>query len=192
MDKEKILSLLHELGDELAEEQSYATINICGGAAIAIAYNNLKSSDDIDAVLTDFDDKNKFTECVKRVGERHNLPYNWLNEDVKIFVNSMKEICFTDFGKFGTLSVRILTAEQMLAMKLFAARENKDLDDAVMLAESLNILSKEELNNILYKYFSDKSINFMAMRQRRANYAEVFQDMVVNKITEQSSVQGGV
>ena len=182
MDKEQILALLHELGDELAEEQSYATINVCGGAAIAIAYNNLKSSDDIDAVLTDFDDKNKFTECVKRVGERHNLPHNWLNEDVKIFVNSMKEICFTDFGKFGTLSIRIGSEEQMLAMKLFAARENKDLDDAVMLAKTLNIASKEELNNILYKYFSDKSINFMAMRQRRANYAEVFQDMIINKL----------
>jgi len=104
----------------------------------------------------------------------------------------MKELCFIDFGKFGTLSVRIVSEEQLLAMKLFAARENKDLDDAVMLAKSLNIASKTELNNILYKYFSDRSINFMAMKQRRANYAEVFQDMVINKITERSSVQGGI
>jgi len=182
MDKEQILALLHELGDELAEEQSYATINVCGAAAIAIAYNNLKSSDDIDIVLTDFNDRNKFNECVKRVGERNNLPDSWLNEEVKIFVNSMKELCFIDFGKFGTLSIRISSEEQALAMKLFAARDNKDLDDAVMLAKSLNITSKEELNDILYKYFSDKSINIMGMRQRRANYADVFQDMIIRRI----------
>ena len=177
-----MLKLLHELGDELAEEQSYATINVCGAAAIAIAYNNLKSSDDIDAVLTDFDSRNKFNECVKRIAERHNLPDNWLNEDVKIFVNSMKELCFIDFGKFGALSVRIVSEEQLLAMKLFAARENKDLDDAVMLAKALNIASKEDLNNILYKYFSDKAVNHMGMKQRRANYTEVFQDMIMSKL----------
>ena len=182
MDKQKILTLFHELGDELANEQSYATINVCGGAAIAVAYNNLKSSEDIDAVLTDFDDRNKFTECVNRVAKRHGLTNNWMNEDVKIFVNSMKEMSFVDFGKFGTLSVRIVSEEQLLAMKLFAARENKDLDDAVILAKSLNINSKDELNNILYKYFSDKAINLMGMKQRRANYADVFQDMVVNKL----------
>ena len=182
MDKEKILKLLRELGDELAEEQSYATINVCGAAAIAIAYNNLKSSDDIDAVLTDFDDRNKFTDCVKRVARRHNLPDNWLSEDVKIFVNSMKELCFVDFGKFGALSVRIVSEEQLLAMKLFAARENKDLDDAVLLAKSLNIRSKEGLNNILYKYFSERSVKFMAIRQKYAGYAELFQGLVVDKL----------
>ena len=182
MDKEQILALLHELGDELSEKQSYATINVCGGAAVAIAYNNLKSSDDIDAVLTDFDSRNKFTECVKNVAERHNLPDNWLNEDVKIFVNSMKEFSFVDFGRFGTLSVRIVSEEQLLAMKLFAARENKDLDDAVILAKSLNIASKEEFKNILYKYFSERAVNLMAMRQRRADYAEIFQDMILNKL----------
>ena len=182
MDKEQILKLLHELGDELAEEQSYATINVCGGAAMAIAYNNLKSSDDIDAVLSDFDSRNKFTDCVKRIAERHNLPDNWLNEDVKIFINSLKELCFNDFGQFGALSVRIVSREQLLAMKLFAARENKDLDDAVILANSLDINSKEKLNNILYKYFCERSIKFMALRQKREDYAEIFQEMVINKL----------
>jgi len=179
MDKEQILALLHELGDELAEEQSYATINVCGGAAIAIAYNNLKSSDDIDAVLIDFDDKNKFTESVKRVGERHNLPDNWLNEDVKIFVNSMKEKCFIDFGKFGTLSVRILSAEQMLAMKLFAARR-KDLPDAVMFAKLLNIKNKDELESILNKYFSERALNFQIMRFKNERRYTDFIDEIIN------------
>jgi len=182
MNKEKILMLLHELGDELAENESYATINVCGGAAMAVAYNDMKSSDDIDIVLTDFDNRNKFTECVKHIAKRHNLPDNWLNEDVKIFVNSMKEMSFIDFGEFGTLSIRIISEEQLLAMKLFSARENKDFDDAVILTKSLNITSKNELNNILYKYFSDKAINLMGMRQRRADYAEVFQDMILNEL----------
>ena len=182
MDKNQILKLLHELGDELAVEESYATINVCGGAAMAIAYNNLKSSDDIDGVLTDLGSRDKFNECVKLIAKRHDLPDNWLNEDVKIFVNSMKEFCFNDFGKFGALSVRIVSEEQLLAMKLFAARENKDLDDAVNLAKSLNITAKEELNNILYKYFSERSVKFMAMREKRADYADVFQELVVDKL----------
>jgi len=182
MDREQILRLFHELGDELANEESWATINVCGGAAIAIAYNNLKTSDDIDGVLTDFDDRNKFTECVKRVGERNNLPENWLNEDVKVFVNSMRDQCFRDFGEFGALSVRVVSEEQLLAMKLLAAREDKDLDDAAGLAKSLNITAKEELNNILYKYFNERSVKFMAMRKKRDDYAEIFQELVVKKL----------
>ena len=179
MDKEQILALLHELGDELAKEESYATINVCGAAAIAIAYNNLKTSDDIDAVLVDFDDRNKFTECVKRVGERHNLPDNWLNEEVKIFVNSMKEKCFIDFGIFGALSIRIGSEEQMLAMKLFAARR-KDLSDAVMFAKSLNIKTKDELNNILNKYFSERTLSFQIMRFKNENLFSDFQDEIIS------------
>jgi len=182
MDREQILRLLRELGDELANEESYATINVCGGAAMAIAYNSLKSSDDVDAVLTDFDDKNKFTECVKRVGERNNLPDGWLNEDVKVFVNSMREQCFKDFGQFGALSIRIVSEEQLLAMKLFSARETKDLDDAAGLAKALNITSKEGLNEILYRYFGERSIKLMAMRKKQDDYADFFIELVVDKI----------
>jgi hypothetical protein len=179
MDKEQILKLFHELGDELAAEESWATINVCGGAAMAIAYNNLKSSDDIDAVLTDFDDRNKFTECVKRVGERNNLPDNWLNEDVKVFVNSMRDQCFRDFGAFGALSVRIVSEEQLLAMKLLAARKEKDLDDAVDLAKSLNIKSKEELHDILTKYFSERALNFEIRRFQDAKRFSDFEEDII-------------
>ena len=178
MDKEQILALLHELGDELAEEESYATINVCGGAAMAIAYNNLKSSNDIDAVLTDFDDRNKFTECIKRIAERHNLPGGWLNEDVKIFVNSMKEMCFIDFGQFGTLSIRIISEEQLLAMKLFAARR-KDLIDAVMLSKLLKIATKDELNSVLNKYFSERALHFEVMRFKNDKRFSEFQDRII-------------
>ena len=186
MDKGQILKLLHELGDELAEEQSYATINVCGGAAMAIAYNNLKSSDDIDSILTDFDSRDKFNECVNKIAGRHGLPDNWLNEDVKVFVNSMKELCFKDFGKFGTLSIRIISEEQLLAMKLFAARENKDLDDAIMLAKSLNIDSKEELDNVLAKYFSERALNSAIMRFRNETLFSDFQDKIIAVLESES------
>ena len=180
MDKEQILKLFHELGDELSEEESWATINVCGGAAMAIAYNNLKSSDDIDAVLTDFDDRNKFTECVKRVGERHGLPMNWLNEDVKVFVNSMREHCFKDFGEFGALSVRIVSEEQLLAMKLLAARKEKDLADCVNLAKILKISTKEELHNILTKYFSERALNFEIRRSQNKMRFSDFEDDILD------------
>ena len=181
MDKKQILALLHELGDELANEESYATINVCGGAAMAMIYDINSPDDDIDVVLIDFDNRNKFNECVKRVANHYNLPESWLNEDVKIFVNSMKEPCFQEFDKFGTLSIRIISEEQLLAMKLFAARR-KDLDDAVVIAKSLCIVSKEELNNVLYKYFNERSVKFMAAHQKQPYYTEIFQDEVINKL----------
>jgi len=180
MDKEQILKLFHELGDELADEESYATINVCGGAAMAIAYNNLKSSEDIDAVLTDFDSRDKFNECVKRVGERNNLPDGWLNEDVKVFVNSMREHCFKDFGEFGTLSVRIVSEEQLLAMKLLAARKHKDLFDAAALAKSLNINSKEGLHAVLNKYFTERALNFEIMRSHNKMRFSDFEDDIID------------
>ena len=181
MDKEQILSLLHELGDELAEEESYATINVCGGAAMAIAYFNNHLTDDIDITLNS-ENKAIFYKIVSDIAKKYNLPEWWIKDDVEEIVNSMKEMCFKNFGKFGDLSIRIISEEQLLAMKLFAARENKDLDDAVILAKLLNITTKEELNNILYTYFNERSVNFMAKRQRRDNYAEIFQELVVDKL----------
>ena len=178
MDKEQILKLLHELGDELANEESYATIHVCGGAAMAIAYNSLKTSDDIDAVLTDFDSRNIFTECVKRIAKRHKLQAGWLNEDVKIFVNSMREMSFNDFGKFGALSVRITSEEQLLAMKLLAGRR-KDLTDAAVLAKSLNINTKEDLNAVLIKYFSERTLNFEIKRFKNNLHFSDFQDKII-------------
>ena len=181
MDKAQILNLLHELGDELAEEQSYATINVCGGAAMAIAYNSQKTSDDIDAVLVDFDSRNKFTECVMKIAERHNLPKNWLNEDIRIFVNSLKEFSYIDFGKLGTLSIRIASEEQLLAMKLFAARR-KDLADAVILCKSLKIETKEGLSAVLEKYFSERARHFEIFRFKNDRRFSDFQDEIISTI----------
>ncbi|MCL2158876.1 MAG: DUF6036 family nucleotidyltransferase [Oscillospiraceae bacterium] len=189
IDKEQILSLLHELGDELARNQSFATINVCGGAAIAIAYNSQKASDDIDAVLVDFDERGKFFDCVKQVAVRHGLPENWLNEDVKIFVNSLREYSYLDFGKLGALSIRIASEEQLLAMKLFAARR-KDLADAMLLCKSLNIQTKESLSEVLEKYFSERSRNFELFRLKDDMRFSDFQDEIISALKEERELTG--
>ena len=191
MDKEQILNLLHELGDELAEEQSYATINVCGGAAMAIAYNSQKTSDDIDAVLVDFDDRNKFTECIMKIAMRHNLPKNWLNEDIKIFVNSLREFSYIDFGKLGTLSIRIASEEQLLAMKLFAARR-KDLADAIILCKSLKIETKEGLTAVLEKYFSERARHFEIFRFKNDRRFSDFQDEIISTIEKIEKEKGAI
>ena len=160
MDKEQILALLHELGDELVKEHSIAVISVFGGSAIAIAYCDTRASNDIDIILNSGDWR-IFYKITERMAKKYNLDEKWISEAIEeiVSVDMKNDFQLLNYGQFGGLIIRIASAEQLLAMKIFSARIEKDSDDAVMLANQINVKSKKGLLKILYKYFKPESIN---------------------------------
>jgi hypothetical protein len=91
------------------------------------------SRDDIITVLS----------AAQRVGDRHGLPQDWLNDGVKGFLPGSDPDATVLFDRPG-LAVRIASPPYLFAMKVLAARVERDADDLRVLFELCGFTSVEE------------------------------------------------
>lgn len=138
--KENLSMYLSELSKEykrLGGRKMPVEIILIGGAAIIESYGFREMTTDIDAVLPSV---SIMKEAINHVGDRFGLPNGWLNAD---FVHT--DSYSRRIGEFSkpyrtfnqVLTVRIVTGEYLIAMKLRSGRKYKnDLSDVVgILAE---------------------------------------------------------
>jgi hypothetical protein len=78
--RDDIRGLLDDLNDELAVRGARADLFLVGGAAIAVAYDEARSTRDLDAVFLPTD---VVREAAAAVAERRGLNVDWLNDAVK-------------------------------------------------------------------------------------------------------------
>lgn len=109
-----------------------AEIILIGGAAILANYGFREMTYDMDAVITA---SSAMDDAIRQVGDAHGLPVGWLNTDFcrtrsytpKLIEHSRYYKTFS-----GILTVRTITAEYLVAMKMISARQYKnDLSDIV-------------------------------------------------------------
>ena len=121
LSKKDILKYLEEINKKLEERGKYGEIMICGGAVMTLVYEARNSTHDIDAV---FRPKEDMKEIIDEIRRENNLNSQWLNDDVSMFTSEFKNLTSSEYKNFGNLTVSILGAESLLAMKLVSAREN--------------------------------------------------------------------
>lgn len=83
MQRVEILDLLTDLGGRLAARGIEGEMYVVGGAAIALAFDEPRSTRDIDAV---FEPKTVIYEIAGKLAEERGLPDGWLNDAVKGFL----------------------------------------------------------------------------------------------------------
>ena len=138
--KENLDNYLKELAKEFRKingKSMPAEIVLVGGAAILTNYGFRDMTTDIDAVIHA---GSAMKDAINLVGDKFNLPTGWLNADfVKTGSYSPKLNEFSVYYKtfYGVLSVRTISAEYLIAMKLRSGRKYKnDLSDVIgILAE---------------------------------------------------------
>lgn len=132
--KEKIDQYFNELAKILKKRLPKGLkfeIVVVGGGSILLNYNFRLGSDDIDVAYN----QSILKECVNEISDKFNLPNGWLNNDFQK-TNSFSFKIF-EFAKFykeyqHILSVRTITKEYLVAMKLMSFRQYKnDLSDIV-------------------------------------------------------------
>ena len=138
--KENLNTYLKELGKEYKKingKNMPAEIILIGGAAILANYGFREMTTDVDAVIHAV---SSMKEAVNRVGDKYNLPNGWLNADfMKTDSYSSKldqySVYYKEFS--NVLTVRTVSAEYLIAMKLCSGRKyKKDLSDIIgILAE---------------------------------------------------------
>ena len=189
--KDNLDSILKELAKEyrrLGGKNMPAEIILIGGAAVIENYGFRDMTTDIDAVITA---SSAMKEAVNRVGDRLGLPNGWLNDDFKktgSYSNKLSEVSVFYKSFYGVLSVRTVSAEYLIAMKLKAGRKYKnDLSDVVGILyehnKSGNEITKEQIDNAVIKLYGSwdsvpaDSIAFIKDLLSGGNYENVYNEI---------------
>jgi Nucleotidyltransferase of unknown function (DUF6036) len=135
-----IVMLLNELASELEADGTHGDLFLVGGAAMAVAYSRRRATRDLDAI---FEPKQVIYDAARRVGDRHGLPPGWLNDGVKGFLPGADANATVLFDKPG-LAVRVASPGYLFAMKVLAARVERDEDDLRRLYELCGFGSVDE------------------------------------------------
>lgn len=153
LDKNKLQQIFDFLNERLKENQLQLELTIYGGSLMTMIYDNRPATKDIDCVFAETDIMllNNILEHTKSV---FNLSDGWINEQIKeplkYIIREEKEI----FKNYSNLKILKPIAEQLLAMKILAARPEpaKDFIDAYILCRDLRITTKEMLLSIVSGY----------------------------------------
>ena len=117
---------------KLGGRNTPAEIILIGGAAVLADYGFREATYDIDAIIKA---SSVMEDAIRAVGDEFNLPNGWLNEDFRKTASySPKLVQYSQYYKsfYGVVTVRTVTAEYLVAMKMMSARQYKnDLSDIV-------------------------------------------------------------
>lgn len=138
LDSTQIMQLLTELGQELKANSVEASIGIIGGAAIALTFQNARSTQDVDAIVKSSNNP-LFYQIAAKIGAKHGIREDWLGDDITQFVSRSPQGKETELTIDG-LQVYVASAEHLLALKTRAATARmspKDNADLVYLFDYL-------------------------------------------------------
>jgi hypothetical protein len=152
MVRAEITELLTELGRRLSERGVEGEMYVVGGAAIALAFDERRSTRDIDAV---FEPKQIVYAVAAEIAADRSLPDGWLNDAVKGFVSE------SDADAIPVLEVpglRVASASPriLLAMKVLAHRAGEDEDDVSLLAGELGLDRADQVLELAEAVYGDR------------------------------------
>lgn len=153
MDRDKLLQIFDYLNERLKENQLQLELTIYGGTVMTMVYDNRPATRDIDCVFSNVN-QNLLENILEMTKFTFNLPKNWINEEIKEPLKSIIKKDKETYKLYSNLKILKPKAEQLLAMKVLAARPEpaKDFIDAFILCRDLNIRTKEELLSVVEKY----------------------------------------
>lgn len=145
MNRQEIVAALTALGSALDAVGVTADLYVVGGAAIALAYDDRRSTRDIDAV---FIPKAEVYRAADVVAGEFGLPVGWLNDAVKGFLLGPDPFVTAVFEAPG-LRCEIASPEVVLVMKALAHRIGEDDDDLRLLASKAGLATAPEVLDLV-------------------------------------------
>lgn len=139
LDREGILELLRQLGARLDARGLHADVYAVGGTAMVLAYDRLRLTRDVDGITESQDTVE--TEARAMARERRGLDPNWFNGRVRALLPQVVDEDALEVFAAPGISVSVASARHMIAMKVRAARGDRDLEDISLLSEQLGIRS---------------------------------------------------
>ena len=139
MDRTGIVAALTALAHDLHAHGLSADMYVVGGAAIALAFDERRSTRDVDAV---FVPKAEVYAAAARVAEQQALPDGWLNDAVKGFLAG-EDTGAREVLDLPGLRVQVASPGTLLSLKVLAHRVGEDDHDVRLLARSLGLTTAD-------------------------------------------------
>jgi len=152
MDRDEIVEALTALAAELDRRGVSAEMYVVGGAAIALAFDERRSTRDIDAV---FEPKSVVYEVAAAVAEARGLPAGWLNDAVKGFL-AVEDPAAAPVLDLPGLRCLVASPETLLSLKVLAHRVGEDEDDVRLLAGQVGLERADEVLAVAERTFGDR------------------------------------
>lgn len=147
-----IESLLTELETRLRERGVAASVYIVGGAAIALReVTPDRRTGDIDAYMVPEVD---VLAAAAEVARAHQLRSNWLNSSARGWIPSVPAEAQVPPAEPG-LARYVAPEEHLLAMKLIAARGQRDMQDVLPLCRRLGLSKAEDIADLVHGVYGD-------------------------------------
>ena len=167
LDRKKLLEIFEYLNERLKENQLQLEITIYGGSVMTLVYDNRPATKDIDCVFSETNLK-LLDNILELAQFTFNLSDGWINEDIKEPLKAILKEDKETYKVYSNLKILKPKAEQLLAMKILAARPEpaKDFFDAYILSKDLNITTKDKLMEVISTYIplkilGERQINFI-------------------------------
>lgn len=153
LDRNKLLEIFDYLNERLKENQLQLEITVYGGSIMTLVYDNRPATKDIDCVFGATNTR-LLDSILELTQFTFNLPDGWINEQIKEPLQSIVQESKETYRAYSNLTILKPKAEQLLAMKVLAARPEpaKDFVDGAILCKDLNVTTKDELLAIISKY----------------------------------------
>jgi hypothetical protein len=153
MDPEEVRRLLDVLTQRLTDEGIEARVHVIGGSAMALLFpddGETRFTTDIDAAVTP---RQAVLRVVEKIADEMGLSPTWLNANGTSFIPPRSRSGGAPTG----VTVTIATAEELIAMKLAASRE-QDLFDLGILARHEGITDPQRLVDIAFAAYGEDSV----------------------------------
>lgn len=153
MDPEEVRRLLDVLTQRLTDEGIGAQVHVIGGSAMALLFPDdaeTRFTTDIDAAVAP---RPAVLRVVEKIADEMGLSPTWLNANGTSFIPPRSQ----NTGAPTGVTVTIATAEELIAMKLAASRE-QDLFDLGILARHEGITDPQRLVDIAFAAYGEDSV----------------------------------
>lgn len=151
LNADRLGGLFQELSERLADAGEHAQLFVVGGAAIALAYDGGRVTRDVDAL---FEPTGTVRQLAADMSGAHGLEPDWLNDAVKGFLPGDVHDTRVVFESEHLL-VQVPPPEYLLAMKMHAARDDRDLDDAATLFNAAGLTTADQGRELLENTYPD-------------------------------------
>ena len=143
---DEIVSAIHELVDELAKREIETDIYVVGGAAFLLRKISRRSTVDIDAKITSAE---SVLNAAQDLAFRKGWPLQWFNNAARVFVPfDTNYENWEPYLRSHNVNVYLAPFEDLLIMKLNAARPNRDDEDLRFLIRQFKLDSLDEVSAI--------------------------------------------
>jgi hypothetical protein len=165
-DRDQIIELLEELGRRLQAREVRGNIYVAGGAAIALEFEQRRTTRDIDALFRPAETVRE--EAANMAAER-GLSQNWLSDSIRAFMPPGEDARARTFSVTG-LDVSVASPRYLLAMKMAAGRP-QDLHDLMLVFRELGITRADEAADIAEEVHGTDSV-LLPTREELLLYAQ--------------------